>query len=212
MHILVIGASGRVGNQLTAKLLQANHRVVGTTRQEKQLFEDPNYSQINLDLLGSTAAIEANIPEGIEAIYFVSGSRGKDLLQVDLHGAVKTMKAAARKKVKRYILLSTVFALRPASWQDNLPEEMFDYYIAKHYADDWLIHHADLNYTILQPSALTEEQGSGKIVTNVEEAGENSIENVATTLFEVLNHPNAYHKVISMKDGEVPIKEAITLL
>ncbi|WP_429877067.1 NAD(P)H-binding protein [Fictibacillus sp. NRS-1165] len=44
-----------------------------------------------------------------EAIFFVTVSRGKDLLKIDLKGAVKVMRAAENKKIKRFIMLSSVF-------------------------------------------------------------------------------------------------------
>jgi len=212
MHILVIGASGRVGSTLTEKLLQANHTVVGTTRREEPVFELPNYSQIQLDLSADQASITRKIPDNLDAVYFTSGSGGENLLQVDLHGAIKTMKAAEEKGVSKYIMLSTIFATQPEKWQDVLPENMYDYYVAKLYADEWLKNQTSLDYTILQPGALKEEDGHGTISTQVEEPGENPIEDVAQTLMEVLQNPNASKKVITMHSGKKPIPEAIGAL
>ncbi|MGO2444153.1 MAG: sugar nucleotide-binding protein, partial [Psychrobacter sp.] len=48
MKILVIGASGRVGTDLVKQLLADNHQVIGTTRQDKKLFDDEKYSQLDL--------------------------------------------------------------------------------------------------------------------------------------------------------------------
>lgn len=212
MHILVIGASGRVGSTLTEKLLQADHTVVGTTRQEEPVFELPNYSQIQLDLTADQASITNQFPDNLDAVYFTSGSRGKDLLQVDLHGAIKTMQAAEEKNVSKYIMLSTIFATQPEKWQGVLPENMYDYYVAKLYADEWLINQTSLDYTILQPGALKEEDGHGTIATQVKDPGENPIEDVAQTLVEVLQNPKASKKVITMHSGEKPIPEAIAAL
>jgi nucleoside-diphosphate-sugar epimerase len=212
MNILVIGASGRVGSTLVEKLLKEKHQVLGTTREKEQLFRDANYSQINLDLLGDLSKIESTMPDDLDAIYFVAGSGGENLLQVDLHGAVKSIQAAEKKNINRYIMLSTVFANQPEVWAEELPEEMFNYYIAKYYADSWLINNSNLNYTILEASTLTEGEGSGKITVKVEDSGENTIENVADTLLEVLNNPAATKKVITMHDGEKPIREAISAL
>lgn len=212
MKILVIGASGRVGTKLVKRLLAEKHQVVGTTRQREQLFEDSNYNQISLDLLGDLSTITSTMPEDLDAIYFVAGSGGKKLLQVDLYGAIKTIQAAEKKNINRYIMLSTVFATQPEVWTEHLPEEMMDYYIAKHYADNWLMHNTTLNYTILQPSTLTEGNPSGKIAVNVVDSGENTIEDVAATLHEVLNNPAASKQVITMHEGEKPIQVAISTL
>lgn len=211
MKILVIGATGRVGQLLVKALLNENHTVVGTSRKTELLVDASNFSQINLDLLRSVDEIEEMIPNDIDAIYFVSGSRGKNLLQVDLHGAIKTMQAAEKLKVKRYIMLSSVFALQPNRWNEGFLQPLTDYNIAKHYADQWLLSTA-LNYTILQPGTLEEKKGSGMIKVNVENPGGNAIENVVTTLVEVLQNGAASRKVITMHDGNTPIKQAISTL
>lgn len=210
MKILVIGSTGRVGLLLTEKLLQEKHTVVGTSRHGKMLFESSNYSQINLDLLGSIEEIKSEIPSDVEAIYFVSGSRGKSLLQVDLDGAVKTMRVAEELGIKRYIMLSTIFSLEPERWNE-IPD-LRDYYLAKFYADQWLMKNTELDYSILQPGHLREVKGTGKISVNVNDLGDNSIEDVAETLMELLDKESTFKKMISMHSGETPIEEAISFL
>src|SRR5699024_2392117 len=207
-----IGASGRVGNMLVKKLFQEKHSVVGATRQDKELFDSQNYTQINLDLLADVEEIENTIHNNLDAIYFVSGSGGKNLLQVDLHGAIKTMQVAEKISVKRYIMLSSLFTLEPKRWNEQYLKGITNYNIAKRYADLWLINNTALDYSILQAGLLKEIKGSGKIKVNVENPGENSIENVATTLVEVLENQSASKKVITMHDGDKTIKEAISEL
>lgn len=210
MKILVIGSTGRVGLFLTQKLLQENHTVLGTSRHGDRLFESSNYSQINLDLLKSVEEIKNKIPNDVEAIYFVSGSRGKNLLQIDLDGAIKTMRAADELGIKRYIMLSTIFSLSPDRWEESPSYK--NYYISKYYADQWLINNTDLNYTILQPGNLKESKATGEISVNVSDLGDNSIEDVAETLMELLDKESTFQKVIPMHDGGIPIKEAISSL
>ncbi|WP_439487437.1 NAD(P)H-binding protein [Algoriphagus sp.] len=213
MKILVIGASGRVGNILTKKLLNEGHIVIGSSRQDKKkLFDSASYTQINLDLLASIEAIEGKFPDDLDAVYFVSGSRGKNLLQLDLDGAIKAMKVTEKKKASRFIMLSSIFSLEPGRWEKEGLSSLRNYYVAKHYADLWLINNTDLNYTILQPGALVETEGSGKIQVNVDRHGENSIENVAEVLLEILNQPTTVNKIISMHDGNTPIKQALIVL
>ncbi|WP_367104537.1 NAD(P)H-binding protein [uncultured Psychrobacter sp.] len=212
MKILVVGASGRVGGKLVEQLLNDNHQVVGTTRQDKQLFDNDNYSQLDLDLTASKNEIQKQMDDDIEAIYFVAGSGGKNILEVDLHGAVKTMQAAEDKGIKRYIMLSSVFSLDTSKWDAPAIAELKDYYIGKHYADNWLVNDSKLDYTIVQSGALKERDGTGKIAVNTEEAGENAIEDVAATLAAVLTADNAIKKVFHMQNGNTDIKEAVANL
>lgn len=212
MKILVIGASGRVGTDLVKQLLADNHQVTGTTRQEEKLFNDDNYSQLDLDITAEKDAIQKQIEQDIDAVYFVAGSGGKDVLEVDLHGAVKTMQATQDKGIKRYIMLSTVFSLDTSKWDNPGIADLKEYYICKHYADQWLVNNSDLDYTIVQAGALKEREATGKITINDDNAGENSIEDVATTLAAVLNASNTTKKVFSMHNGETAITDAIAEL
>ena len=212
MKILVIGASGRVGTDLVKKLLADDHQVIGTTRQKEKLFNDNNYSQLDLDITTEKDAIQKQIEQDIDVVYFVAGSGGKDVLEVDLHGAVKTMQAVEDKGIKRYIMLSTVFSLDTSKWDNPSIADLKEYYICKHYADQWLVKNSTLDYTIVQAGALKELAATGKITINDDNAGENSIEDVATTLAAVLDADNTTKKVFSMHNGETVINEAIAQL
>ena len=46
--------------------------------------------------------------KGSDAVYFTTRSRGKDLLQTDVFGAVKTMQAAKKLGIERYILVQSL--------------------------------------------------------------------------------------------------------
>ncbi len=210
MKILVIGASGRVGGELVKQLLADEHQVIGTTRQEKKLFDNDNYTQLDLDITASKESIEKQLDQDIDAVYFVAGSGGKNVLEVDLHGAVKTMQAAQDKGIKRYIMLSSVFSLETEKW-DNNPNiaDLKDYYISKHYADHWLVNNSSLDYTIVQPGTLKERDGTGKITINDTSSGENAIVDVATTLAAVLTADNTIGKVFNLHNGDIDINEAI---
>lgn len=209
MKVLVIGASGRVGTSLVEQLLNDKHQVIGTTRQQEKLFDDDSYSQLDLDITAGKDDIQNQIDDDIDVVYFVAGSGGKDVLEVDLHGAVKTMQATEDKGIKRYIMLSTVFSLDTDKWDSPGIADLKEYYICKHYADQWLVNDSTLDYTILQAGALKERDATGKITINSDDAGENSIEDVATTLVAVLNANNTIKKVFSMHNGETAIEQAV---
>ena len=210
MNILIIGASGRVGRLLTAKLLKLGHQVTGTSTHNITAFNSSNFQHLNLDITKELAQIERMIPADLDAVYFVAGSGDEGLLEIDLHGAVKVMQAVESKGIERFIMLSFAFSLEPDKWVGEGLGEIIDYCIAKHYADEWLIRNTKLNYTILQPCSLIETPGTGKIAVNVKHHLDNSIEDVASTLVEVLDNPAALKKVISMHHGNVPIHEAIS--
>ncbi len=211
MKILVVGASGRVGTDLVKQLLAEDHQVIGTTRQQEKLFDNDNYSQLDLDITAEKDAIQKQMDKDIDAVYFVAGSGGKDVLEVDLHGAIKTMQAAQDAGIKRYIMLSAAFSLDTSKWNSPGISDLKEYYICKHYADQWLVNNSSLDYTIVQPGALKERAGTGKITID-DNSGENSIEDVATTLAAVLNASNTIKKAFNMHNGETAISDAIAKL
>lgn len=204
MKVFVAGATGRVAQLLIQRLVEKGHFVYAGARRENEIPESDQVKPVHLDLHEDVAELAKTLGDS-EAIYFVAGSRGKDLLQTDLYGAVKLMQAAEQEGIGRYIQLSSLFALVPENWSDSI----LNYNIAKYFSDSWLINNTDLDYTILQPGSLKEEKGSGKITTTIEKRSENSIENVAAVLSEVLERPNTYQKVIMMGDGDTPIDEAL---
>ena len=127
-----------------------------------------------------------------------------------MHGAIKSMQAAEMAGIKRYVMLSTIYSLQPTAWDTSA--DLYDYMIAKHYADQWLIKNTDLDYTILQPGSLTENAGTGEVELKVQEHGENPIEDVAEVLFGLLDLKSSFKEVIPMRSGDTPIKNALANL
>lgn len=209
MRILVSGASGRVGHLLVDNLAAAGHEVIAGTRHLDDKFNSDKVELANIDLLVDEEQLVTELTDlKLDAVYFVAGSRGKNVLQVDAFGAVKLENAAEKAGIKRFIMLSAWQSTNPKGWG----EELRDYYIARFFADNWLMDHTTLNYTILQPGALLEETGSGKVQFNPKSATANSIENVADVLAGILNAENTYGKLLPMGDGETDIVTAIAKL
>lgn len=204
MKIFIAGATGRVGEELIKDLTKKGHFIYAGARRENEITASEQVMPVHLDLHATVDEIAEKLSDS-EVVYFVAGSRGKDLLQTDLYGAVKLMQAAEKKSIKRYIQLSSLFALQPENWGESLTE----YNISKYFSDNWLVNNTKLDYTILQPGSLKETPGNGKVTTNIKKPYENSIENVALVLAEIIEHENTIGKVILMSDGDQTVSEAL---
>lgn len=209
MKVFVAGAAGRVGSALIKDLAEKGIQIAAGVHHTKEKVENPLVSTVKLDLQASADELAKDL-QGMDAVYFTAGSRGKNLLQVDAFGAVKLMEAAEKAGIKRFILLSSIFADQPEKWNDPHLKDITDYNIAKFFADKWLINgNTNLDYTIVQPSNLTEEPATGKTDFTIDHSGTNSLYDVAQVLADVLDKPNTYKKVIRMAGGNTSIEEAI---
>ncbi|USS93051.1 SDR family oxidoreductase [Fructilactobacillus ixorae] len=218
MKIMLFGGSGRVGTALTHELLTdpATEVTIAVAHPEKaaDLAALDRVTVHNLDLATSDLQTLTQLLTGFSAVYFVAGSRNLDLINVDSFGAIKTMLAAEAAHVERYLMLSSFGALEINSW---LNQERYAslqaYQAAKFMADDYLSHRTNLNYTILQPSSLTEAPGTGLVTLNpTTNTTSNPIADVAAVLKDSLQNPHTYHQVITMESGSTPIETALNAL
>lgn len=211
MKVLVVGANGQIGKLLCEKLSKnQSYTPIAMIRNEEQsaYFNDLGVETVIGDLEKNVDHL-AEVIRGSDAIVFTAGSGGhtgydKTLL-VDLDGAVKTMEAAEKVGIQRFIMVSALQAHNRENWNENI----LPYYVAKHYADR-ILQQSDLNYTIIRPGGLLNEAGTGKI-----SAGENLArltiprEDVARTIIACLEHENTYRRSFDLVSGTMQIDEAI---
>ncbi|HDT7699228.1 TPA: SDR family oxidoreductase [Enterococcus faecium] len=211
MNVLVIGANGQIGKHLISQLHEdPNHTVRAMVRKQEQAeaLEQAGVEAVLADL-ESTVEELAEAMKGNDAIVFTAGSGGSTgadkTLLIDLDGAVKTVEAAEKAGISRYIMVSALYAEERTKWADSIKP----YYVAKHYADR-LLESSQLNYTIIRPGGLKNEPGTGKVTTNPQE-GESTIprEDVAAVIAAVLEAENTFRKAFPLISGAETVREAV---
>jgi uncharacterized protein YbjT (DUF2867 family) len=214
MNVLVVGANGQVGQLLVNQLRDSReHTVKAMVRKEEQAEA---YRKMDIEV--AVACLEQSVEDiaqaarGCNAIVFTAGSgrhTGFDkTLLIDLDGAVKTIEAAEKAGIKRFIMVSAIQAHRRENWH----EKMLPYYAAKYYADKMLAQ-SELTYTIIRPGGLLNEPGTGKITAAIDiRSGKISREDVANTILHSLTEENTYYQSFDLVTGEVPIGNALKLL
>lgn len=214
MKVFVIGANGQIGQHLI-RLLQEHedHTPVAMVRKQEQAddYKEQGVEAVLADLEGSVEEI-TNAAKGCDAIIFTAGSGGhtgadKTLL-IDLDGAVKSVEAAEKAGIERFVIVSALQAHRRENWS----EQIKPYYVAKHFADR-MVEQSGLTYTIIRPGGLLNEEGTGQ-VTAAEDIRTGSIprEDVARTIVAALDEENTYYKAFDLISGELPIKDALRTL
>lgn len=207
MKVFLAGATGRVATEALKALVAKGHKVIAGARQSGRIALMDGVTPVTMDLHAPVESL-LELVKGCDAVIFAAGSRGRDLLQTDAYGAVKLMQVAEAAGLKRFIMLSALYSLTPEKWGDRLK----DYYIAKYFADNYLVHQTDLDYTIVQPGRLLEEKGTGQISLGDEGYTSIPIADVGAVLATLVDSPAMSLKVIEIHPGTLPISEAFTKL
>lgn len=211
MQVSVIGANGKIGKQLVAKLHEdPQHTVVALVRKKEQLDKlgEQGINACRLDLTDSVANISAAL-SGSDAVVFAAGSGASTeddmTLRIDLDGAVKSMEAAQEAGIKRFVMISAMQAHNRENWHPDL----IPYFVAKHYADRELIR-SDLAYTIVRPGGLLDEEGTGKVdIAGDLDNGTITRADVASLVHQIIDKPNAVGKAFDLLNGETPVEDAV---
>ena len=213
MKVLVAGAHGKTARRLVRILAEDGHEVRGLVRKEEQMpdVEADGAEPVLVDL--EEEEVEGAVGEAVEgcdAIVFAagagpgSGAARKETM--DYGGAVKLIEAAEKHGVRRYLMLSSMGADDP----EGREEAMRPYLSAKARADERL-RESGLEYTIIRPGRLTDEEGTGRIVAAeaLGRRGEISRDDVARTFAAALEAENTFRRTFEILAGDTPIREAL---
>lgn len=210
-RILLIGGHGKVGLRSYPHLIQRGHHVTGVIRNPDHAAEIERTGAFPLvadvETL-DTPGFEA-LMQGVDVIVWSAGAGGGNpdrTYAVDRDAAIRSMIAAENAGVKRYIMVSYHRA-SPHHGVD--PSNSFFHYAEAKAAADEYLRSSNLDWTILGPSALTLDPGSGTIELEGESASV-SRENVATVIAETVERDSLIHKTVRFNDGDTPIAEALT--
>ena len=198
MKVLVAGAHGKTARRLVRILAEDGHEVRGLVRKEEQMpdVEADGAEPVLVDL--EEEEVEGAVGEAVEgcdAIVFAagagpgSGAARKETMGYG--GAVKLIEAAEKHGVRRYLMLSSMGADDP----EGREEAMRPYLSAKARADERL-RESGLEYTIIRPGRLTDEEGTGRIVAAeaLGRRGEISRDDVARTFAAALEAENTFRR------------------
>lgn len=211
MHkTLVIGANGQIGQLLIPELLDANFDITAVVRDKQSVVLSSDITLVE----GNIETIKGGVfpaMENCDSVIFSAGSgaaTGFDkTLLVDLWGACKVIDAAKSYGIKQFIMVSS----RGADNPDNGPEIIKPYLIAKHFADGYL-KNSGINYTILRPGRLTDENACGHITTERPQdpsAQHISRADTAHIIAHCLNRPSCYNKIYELYHGTHTIEASI---
>jgi uncharacterized protein YbjT (DUF2867 family) len=203
-NVLVAGAHGTTGKKIITLLQNSQYFTpIAMVRKEsqKEYFEKQNVKVAFADLTNDLSGITKNI----DKVIFAAGSGGENVEEVDKEGAKKLIDDAVKNKVNKFVMLSSMGADEPQE-----ADELQEYFEAKSKADEYL-RNSGLNYAIVRPGTLNNEEAKGKIKleSNLDETGEISREDVAQTLVRALHENKANEETFEIIEGEELIGKAM---
>jgi len=166
MKILILGSTGRTGQQLVTQSLKQNYEVTAVAR-------DPSMLKLNHERLtvvkGSVLEKDVleNALDGKDAVLSALGV-GKSLKSKDLiFNAVRTIIPAMNEKnVKRLVFLSAFGVGETFKQADFIQRIIFKVFLRNIYADkskaDDQIRRSTLEWTLVYPVLMTDTPGTGK--------------------------------------------------
>ncbi len=214
VRVLVVGGHGKVARLLLPLLVRAGHQVTA-------VFRDPAH-RAEVAETGATPVVAdveqlgveelATLLAGQDAIIWSAGAGGgnpRRTYAVDRDAAIRSMDAALRAGVRRYLMVSYF-----GSQIDHgvaAESDFFPYAEAKGAADAHLAS-TTLDWTILGPSRLTLDPPTGRIETANQGATAGSVSraDVAAVVAHALGEPATIHRTIRFNAGATPIPDALS--
>lgn len=212
MRIAVIGGHGQVALLAAPLLVAAGHEV-------SSLIRDPAQGA-DVAATGATpvvADVEHLDVEGIaahladhDAVVWSAGAGGGDPERtdaVDRDAAIRSMAAATSAGADRYVMVSYL----GAGPDHGVPtDSSFHAYAEAKAAADEHLRGTDLAWTILGPSRLTSDPGTGRIEVGDDLEGSSvARQDVAAVVAAVLERPGTVRTTIAFNSGDTPVDEAI---
>src|SRR4051794_16249033 len=213
MDVIVAGGHGKIGLRLLRLLAEHGHTARGLVRNPDQVadLEEAGAQAIVCDLERDEPSGEDLA--GADAVVFAAGagpgSGSERKRTMDLGGAVKLIEAARAASISRYAIVSSMGADNPGQASGTFG----DYLQAKADADQ-AVRDSGLDYTIVRPGGLTNDEGTGHVdlAERLGRRGQIPRDDVAAVLVAVLDTPSTIGTTFEILSGDTPIAEAVAAL
>lgn len=210
-RITIIGGHGKVALLLAPLLVEAGHDVTSVIRnpEHEQDVARTGARPVVADVAASDLDALTDLLADSDAVVWSAGAGGgspERTYAVDRDAAIRSIDAAVAAEARRYVMVS-YFGAGPDHGVD--PADGFYAYAEAKAAADEHLRGADLDWTIVAPSALTLDEPTGRIDARAEEGSSVSRADVAAVIAAALAEPATIGRTISFNTGDVPIAEAI---
>ncbi|MBE7160452.1 MAG: SDR family oxidoreductase [Williamsia herbipolensis] len=213
-RIAIIGGHGKIALQAAKLLTGDGHQVSSVIRNPDQSDDitATGATPIVLDIEKASTEDIVEALDGHDAIVFSAGAGGGNpdrTYAVDRDAAMRSIDAASAASIRRFVLVSYFGASTDHGVDPD--DSFYAYAEAKGDADQYL-RASDLDWTIVAPSTLSDDEGAGSITTK-EQGAERGTKvaraDVAAVITAVLETPGSVGRMIEFTAGDTPIADAV---
>lgn len=163
-----------------------------------------------VSLEDATVEEMAGIVRGADAVVFAAGGGPESgrarKWSVDLLGAVLLADAAEQAGVRRYVMVSSIGSDTP----ENVDPGVFQVYLYAKGGADADLRTRDLDWTIVRPGMLTDDEPTGEITIDPEQQRQPITRaDVAHTLADILTTGARVRETLVVVNGSTPIAQAV---
>lgn len=223
-RVVIAGGHGKIARHLTKLLTASGDRALGLIRNPDH--EGPVRAlgalPVIVDLEQATVDEVAEILRGADAVVFAagagpgSGAARKD--SVDRGASVLLADAAERAGVRRFVQISSFGAGEPIP--PDTDEVFAAYLTAKTAAEEDLRRRDGLDWTILRPGGLTDDEPTGEVTLTEPPLDRGTVPraDVAAVIAALLasgengRTPRGVGRTLMLTEGSIPIQDAVAAL
>jgi uncharacterized protein YbjT (DUF2867 family) len=212
-RIVIVGGHGKIARRLIPLL-------VGTGHQPVALVRNPDYAAeleslgaevgiLDIEQAGADAFAEAFA--GADAVVFAAGGGPDGNIErkrtVDLGGSLKSIAGARTAGVARFVQISAIAVDQPV---DAAAGDVWTAYVEAKRDADIALRHSDLDWTIIRPGGLTDDEPTGLVeLAETVDRAQVSRADVAAVIAAVLDEPATINQQWELVGGSTPIDDAI---
>lgn len=212
-QIAIVGGNGKVARHVITQLVTHGHQPVALVR-------NPSY-QHDLERLGARVRMLDIERDGVEkyvaafaecdAVVFSAGGGPDGNIQrkraVDLGGSLASIEAAQQAGIDRFVQVSAINVDRPVP---DSAEPVWKAYVEAKRDADIALRDSGLDWTILRPGRLTDDDGTG-LVTLGDSVGRGDIPraDVAAVVVAALDNPVSIGRQWDVVGGQTPVDDAV---
>ncbi|MDJ0393989.1 SDR family oxidoreductase [Rhodococcus sp. G-MC3] len=214
-RVVIAGGHGKIAQQLIEVLTAQGDRAVGLIRNPDHVNAVTALGALPevIDLESATVDEVAALLHDADAVVFAAGAGAAGGVErkdsIDRAGSVLLADAAEKAGVKRFVQISSFGAGEPVA--DDAEASWKAYITAKTAAEEDLKGRSNLDWTILRPGGLTDEDGTGHIALSEPPLDRGTVPraDVAAVIAALLQTPSTVGKTLMLTSGDTSIRDAV---